>query len=297
MVKKISLFLILLLLSGCSDDNSTGGDIDDSGNTSYASIGIEMEPTIANDHATIFLIVDDTTSANNDGIYYTTVSNPIRNLILKDEGLHSPSMTPDFSRLIFLKNGKVYYYYPQNDSLIDPGISQTFTKVVALSNYFYLGYYNNEIYLINYNTSFLNQIASGYDISYYTEDTAVFIKPNSLYNYTVNKFAITVIIEDNIIEYTKSIHPIDTILSDKKITNLTLEPVSQRYAFQKTSLYGYEIYTSQVGSSVQNNIVTTSYGSPLMVGINMLLYLGNDHQLYRTDFLGDNHYLFRGADD
>lgn len=296
MFKYISICALILFLSGCSgDDNSTGSNNDDDGGNNFPAIGFEMEPAIGNSHTTVYFIVDDTTAENNDGIYYALTSNPIRKLLLAGEGYHSPTMSPDFTRLAYLKNNHINYYYPQLDSLEESGVSETFTKLVAISNYYLLGYYMGAIYLIDYKTGNVTYLTDGYDISFYTGDTAVYLNDLGSGMYSINKLALDVLVDGDIVEYSSSYSPVDTIISNSKISSLSLEPQSQRFAYHKYSASGYEIYTSKIGGINSNLIITTTHGNPLMLDIDFLIYIGDDWLFYRTDYLGTEHYLFRGA--
>lgn len=262
-------------------------------NTDYASnndteptpvvFTLEDEPTLSIDGDWLYFVGTDTLLPARTGIYRARIGNPVRELVLAGNGLHSPSEMPDGNRVAFLSGSSLNILILADTSVISAGLSGVYSSVTCINDTTLIACLGQLLFWINLRNSSVSRIADGYDPVYYQQDEFLYVKELSPGNYGIVSYSFQI----SHGEYLgPEVQALDTIRSGLPVRWVSADPESGRYAYLAQGIDSSSVYTSTIGSDETHSITRTVGTKPLLIGFNTVLYRGPDGRLYQSDFRG-----------
>lgn len=284
--------IIIAVLIGCDDSNDTGNPLNNNGNSS-SSYGyyIETEPSISPDRKYIYFIATDTSDGTGSGIYSARITNPIRELVKLGSNYHSPTSSPDRSKIAYLESGMLRIFDINTDSVYNFDDMNNNKTIVFLNDSMIVSEKSNTINLINIRTGVASSFYDGYDINSYKKDTVISIKSLGNSKYLINKLSLNYIPEDKANAFYVNELIIDTIISNSTIHWVSIEPISGRYSYS----IGNTIYVSSPQAISAKRLVSAKANKPMMLDYDLIIYTGFGGRFYYSDYDGVNSYPFWGT--
>ncbi|MFH2035810.1 MAG: hypothetical protein ABIJ45_05350 [Candidatus Zixiibacteriota bacterium] len=279
---RILVFLALILLAGCGDEDYGNNSTE---NNSYHPV--EIEPTISHDGNYVYYVVNDTSIDSTSGVYRALIIIPEKQKMVPGVNLHSPSINFNDSVIAYLDSGKVHYFNRYNFSTDTSLYGQRFNNIFYLVDSVLIGYrqgagYNDSIFIIDESGVWFK--TAGWTPTFVDERVYTYFESEDDSTYNLVRRNAQYILDSAILMEIE-----EPFLKPQYPSYL---PVSNQIVFSFFRDSKWRICTAYVDSSHYTVIDSSDYPKALMIAENWFVYTGISGRLVMSNFNGSFKTLF-----
>jgi hypothetical protein len=268
--------LVLLATLGCDEEEpvrSTTGN----GPTGSTGYRLESQPSLSPDGNYVYYIARDTADASRSGLWRAAVVAPEREELYNGTTLSSPSASPDGNTVALLNSSAISYYEISQGRLRRSSVAAVFEALVMLNEDQLIGERGDSLFLVTESEATVEFVARGYDPTFVTADTFLYLVPMAGYAYGLVRSGLPEMEPD-------TIYYVVTADWSGVIRWAHLWNSNGRLVWAHEISNVNTIFTGQVPFSEPLPIDISSTSKPCIISQFLIIFTGPDGRFWKSDF-------------